>query len=122
MTDFRFIVAPKRGGTDIVVDYQELEADRAHAEPNGQIILDASEDGKEKEAIRPGVAAHEFAHTILGIPDGYCDITLTRPEGPYLLRAVPHREQKNSLMCDVSKSIPGPDLKTIILKLESVLK
>jgi hypothetical protein len=42
--------------------------------------------------------------------------------GDAILRSVPYQEQKDSLMCDISKRIPSPDLKQIILKLESDLK
>jgi hypothetical protein len=47
---------------------------------------------------------------------------MKRPEGLYYLRGVPYKEQKDSLMSDISKRIPGPDLKKIILKLEADLK
>jgi uncharacterized Zn-binding protein involved in type VI secretion len=118
-TDFRFNVMKTRDGADVALDYFELPLDRSQAQVNGQIYLDRSADF---ENIRKGVGAHEFAHAVLGIPDGYHDITMKRPEGLYYLRGVPYKEQKDSLMSDISKRIPGPDLKKIILKLESDLK
>lgn len=118
-TDFSFSVAKKRAGADILVDYFELQDDRAQAQWNGQIFLDQSADFAN---IRKGVGAHEFAHAILGLPDGYHDITLKRPEGLYYVRGVSYKEQVNGLMSDVSKRIPGSDLKKIILKLESDMK
>ncbi|MEJ7807423.1 MAG: hypothetical protein WKG03_16055, partial [Telluria sp.] len=41
------------------------------------------------------------------------DITMKLPEGLYYLRGVPYKEQNDSLMSDISKQIPGPDLKKI---------
>lgn len=118
-TDFSFSVAKARTGSDIRVDYFELPDDRGQAQYNGQIFLDKSAD---LPYLRKGVGAHEFAHTILGLPDGYHDITLKRPEGEYYLRGVPYKEQVNSLMSDTSKRIPGPDLQKIILKIEADIK
>lgn len=118
-TDFTFNIVRDRKGADILVDYFELRDDRAQAQINGQIYLDYSADF---ESIRKGVGAHEFAHAVLGLADGYHDITMSRPEGLYYLRGVPYKEQVNSLMSDIHKRIPGPDLKKIILKLESDMK
>jgi uncharacterized Zn-binding protein involved in type VI secretion len=118
-TDFQFTVMEKREGADVVLDYFELPLDRSQAQVNGQIYLDHSTN---YDNIRKGVGAHEFAHAVLGIPDGYHDITMIRPEGLYYLRGVLYKEQKDTLMGDLSKRIPGPDLKKIILKLEADLK
>lgn len=118
-TEFSFNVAKARTGSDIRVDYFELPDDRGQAQFNGQIFLDRSAD---LPYIRAGVGAHEFSHTVLGLPDGYHDITLKRPQGLYYVRGVPYKEQENSLMSDTSKRIPGPDLKKIILKIESDIK
>lgn len=118
-TDFQFAVVEKREGADVVLDYFELPLDRSQAQVNGQIYLDHSAN---YDNIRKGVGAHEFAHAVLGIPDGYHDITMIRPEGLYYLRGVLYKEQKDTLMGDLGRRIPGPDLKKIILKLEADLK
>lgn len=121
-TDFEFTTTTMRNRdrNDIQVDYFELPEDRAQAKFNGQVMFDISADTPQ---LRNKVGAHEFSHTILGLPDTYHDITLQRPEGAYYLRGVPYRGYEKSMMSDVDKgTITGKELMQMILKIETMTK
>lgn len=72
-TQINLTVATKWTGNSVYLGYKDWPSDRAFADFNGNIWFDTKDAGGLRS---PGLAPHEFAHTVLGLDDAYKQIQI----------------------------------------------